>query len=193
MIAGDIDLVDVRPLIEAAGRESAGRQDFAERANLKNQFDMRGMRFTERDVHFWGRLCESAAAIAFNLPAPATIGSITAIDLGNIAQVRGRVIQPGKPLPDLSIDRRDLLKPHLPLLLVRLDLEELIAQMVGWLLIGEAHERAEQLEREGTQTWFAPMKCWFVPGPYHSTKSLRDWIWMGARPFQWPIVPLKAS
>jgi len=180
----DPDISDLSPFVLSSMDDSETYNTIAERENLRNVFDIAREQSIKNT--FVARLGEQGAGAAFDLPATATPGILNAVDL-KIIEVRARLITEDVPSPDLSVDDRDWKKSQFPLLLVRVDIEKLLGYMVGWLLIAEARYRIDLLKHGNPHNvvYDNRKKCWFVPPPYHSTKSLRDWIACGAPKHTW--------
>jgi hypothetical protein len=101
--------------------------------------------------------------------------SLVAPDL-KIIEVRARRIQFGLNA-DLTIRPDD--KMRLPVVLVRVSMERMLAEIVGWLCGWEAIEREDKI-------WYGPRQVFYVPPPYHSVLSLVQWLACGRRPHWCP-------
>jgi hypothetical protein len=158
-----------------------GRQDNAERKHLKNQFAKPTTLQEDRFSHVIGCIGELKCAQFFGMPFDdSDIGVLTNIDC-KVFEVRTRNIETGR---DLSIEPQS--KMRLPHVLVWVDRKHMQATIVGWLCGWEGRERAKAAElAAGFDVWWRPaVRTWFIPPPYHSVKSLQDWIECGA-PLHW--------
>jgi hypothetical protein len=127
-----------------------------------------------------GCLGELKCSQFFGLPFDTSENATASVDC-KIIEVRARRIETGR---DLAIRPHD--KMRLPYVLVWLDHARMIATIVGWLCGWEAHQRAMQAKLEsGRDVWWQPLKSvWFIPPPYHSIESIKDWILIG-HPLHW--------
>jgi hypothetical protein len=167
--------------ISAADRKEAtdaanGRQDFAEQQNWRSRGAGEIPRARERLNSLVGCLGELKCSQYFGMKFDPSIGIITNVDC-EIFEVRTRRIDSGR---DLAITPDD--KMRLPYVLVWIDRLGTTATIVGWLCGWEGHQRAMQAKEAagGRDVWFRPVRVvWFIPPPYHSVKSLRQWIQCG--------------
>ncbi len=148
------------------------RQDYAERVRLPNYDGRELTPELERENHHVGAIAEWACALHFGLTFNASVGDLTACDLG-IIEVRGRRDGPNADLP---MRRNDTPKLRKPFVLVLVNLIHLTANIVGWLCGWEAMKRADN----ATQRY----GVWYIPPPYHSVRSLEQWIMCG-HPQHW--------
>jgi hypothetical protein len=166
--------------IERVRAAANGRQDFAQQHNLQTPGVQRTSERRRRD-DFLGCIGELKSSQYFGLEFNADVGVLNGVDC-KIFEVRARRIESGR---DLAITPND--KWQLPYVLVWIDRERMIATLVGWLCGWQGHQRAMDAKREagGTDVWWQPLKAvWFIPPPYHSVQSLRDWIDCG-HPLHW--------
>jgi len=97
------------------------------------------------------------------------------VDL-KVIEVRARRITMGLNC-DLTIRPDD--KMRMPIVLVRVSMERMLAELVGWLCGWEAIEREDKI-------WYEPRRVFYVPPPYHSILSLEQWLACGRRPHWCP-------
>lgn len=145
------------------------RQDYAEQVHLPN-YDGRTLTPEyERENHHVGAIAEWASAALLGQKFDPSVGDLDATDL-KIIEVRGRRIGPNSDLP---MRRNDENKLRLPFFLVRINLNRLTAEFVGWLCGWEAWER-----RTTENCHFG---VWYIPPPYHTVLSLQQWVLCGHR------------
>lgn len=154
-----------------------GRQGYAEAMGFENygRKDLTSEQLLAQ--HSVGAHGEWVTAEAFGPPLKfnPSIGKIDTVDL-QILEVRARPWIPGRL--DLGVrGKRDKLR--LPHVLVHVDLPRCRACIPGWLCGWEAMERPDKVEFDrGEVRW------WFVPPPYHTPRSLKQWIECG-HPLHW--------
>jgi len=95
------------------------------------------------------------------------------------ADVRLCLRKAGQHLPELVVKPGDGPLMRLSFVLVRVDMQRLRAEILGWLCGWQAMEREDKVWNEGRGMWF-------IPPPYHSVQSLEDWITSGAKPHWMP-------
>jgi len=146
-----------------------GRQDYAEKVGLEHYGD--GIPLDQqRANHKFATVAEYIVHLYLRVPWRANVGEVKAVD-HEFLETRARRIGPGLPHPDLFIRPRDWEKRFLPYLLVWINEEESVAYLVGWLCGWEAWRRRGN--------WCEARGGWFVPPPYHSIRSLEQWIECG--------------
>ena len=115
----------------------------------------------EERHHVAGAIGECAVAAHFKLPWKPNVGVITGVDVGNLIEVRTRIL-PGKGF-DLAIrpdDKED--KPYV----LTFVLKDNSVRLIGWLYGKEGkHGQRGGVWNEGRQVWF-------VPPPYRSISDL---------------------
>lgn len=157
--------------IEQVREAAEGRQDYAQRMGLVTPGVERPPERRLRDDYL-GCVGELKVVQHFDLDFDPAIGVLDRVDC-KILEVRSRRVETGR---DLAI--RPLEKWRLPHVLVWIDRERMTATLVGWLCAWEGRERA-------TPTMWQPKKeVWFIPPPYHTIKSLEEWIESG-HPLHW--------
>ena len=149
-----------------------GRRAYGRSANLTEYAPEARARDSELEKFLTeraGARAEKVCADHFKLPFNASVGNTRNIDLADLIEVRCR----RGALADLGIRPKD--KMRLPHVLVRYYGE--CIDIVGWLCGWEGRERAEQLKIR-----LCPIrKVWYVPPPYHSVRSLEQWLMCGHR------------
>lgn len=168
--------------LRRSGLVADERQDFADSRNLKSSHGNEAplSAAQQRSDHHVGSLGEMKVAEYYGLEWNPSVGVLTNVDC-KIIEVRTRRIENGRDLPIRAND-----KWRLPHMLVWFDSKRMITTMAGWLCAWEGHQRAMQAKAEaGRDVWWqAKTGVWFIPPPYHSIKSLRDWINAG-HPQHW--------
>jgi len=162
--------------LKIATHAGHARQDYARRTGLQHY----GRTVVTSAKDIVGCLGELKCAQFFGQPFDPAIGVLTGVDC-KLFEVRARDISTGR---DLAIRPHD--KMRLPHVLVWITPAHTLATIVGWLCGWEGRERAKAAElAAGFDVLWQPKKgCWFIPPPYHSVKSLQDWIDCGA-PLHW--------
>jgi hypothetical protein len=166
--------------LQAALSAANGRQDYAESKDFKSHGEAIVSRDKERRNHIAGCIGEIKCAQYFKQKFEPSIGVITNVDC-KLFEVRARRIETGR---DLAI--RPNCKLRLPHVLVWISRDRKIVTLVGWLCAWEGRERAKEAqEQAGRDIWWQPLTgAWFIPPPYHSIRSLQDWINCG-HPLHW--------
>jgi hypothetical protein len=155
--------------------DAGDRQGWADRQGLQDYYGARAI----ANAHYIGRVPEIASEVFFGCASPANVGRLDAVDVGELFDVRGRQVGKGFfPAPELPIKVTD--KPHLPYMLAWVDMKQRYVEFAGWLLGAEAMHRIKLLGTACGARGF-----WFVPPPYHSVQSFKDWLWVGAPRHTW--------
>jgi hypothetical protein len=171
-------------LIPTAEQQERARRDGRARtdAAIARRFKHWNVRAEDREQRIRndtiGCFCELMAGHYLGLPYNPSIGEIDNVDLDKKVEVRGIANPRYCELPIRPPDKPErLLKPHL---LVRTTEAIQWASLEGWLLGWEAMDRIELLELKLVGEGHGAR--WYVPGPFHSIRSLQDWLLCGAPP-----------
>jgi len=156
----------------AADEGALGRRAYGRSAGLKEYAAEARARDSEEEKFLTeqaGTRAEQIGADHFKLSFNASVGNTRNVDLDDLIEIRGR----RGANTDLAI--RPVDKMRLPHVLIRIIPPW--ADIVGWLCAWEGRQRALELKLR-----LCPIRhVWYVPPPYHSVRSLEQWLMCGHR------------
>jgi hypothetical protein len=126
------------------------------------------------DIH--GCVCECSVGAHFHLKWHENVGVLDGIDVGEIIEVRGRMMHDQRSQYDLPIRPRDEWgvsrdKLRLPHVLVCASEDLLTVELHGWLYGYEGFHTEGSVKHD--TRWDAKSMCWWNPAPYRPLDELR--------------------